>query len=231
MSFKRYATVYAMVVCAIILCGCPPTQTARVGQASRTRTATDIRKVELLRQLDKKWEDPATHFELGQVYHSSGDWVNAERHYNYALGFDPAYRDAQAAIVKLQLDKGDQSKAEWAANTYITQVASYPEQLLALGAAFEKQGLYDYALRCYNDALKSAPDSDKVNRQLAYYYLNRNQKEHAKEYFIRSFELNPNQSDVAGELGRLGVAVKIPEAPAPGSNNLSQPARPPTPQK
>jgi hypothetical protein len=26
----------------------------------------------------------------------------------------------------------------------------------------------------------------------------------------RSFQLNPNQPDVAGELGRLGVAVKIP---------------------
>jgi tetratricopeptide (TPR) repeat protein len=213
----------------LALVGCFPTRTARVGQSSRT--AADIRKAELLRQLDQKWENPATHFELGQLYHASGDWVNAERHYNYALGFDPAYRDAQAAIVKLQLDKGDKSRAEWAANTYMTQVASFPEQLLTLGAAFEKQGLYDYALRCYQDALKSAPDSYKVNRQIGYYYLNRNKKDLAKEYFIRSFELNPGQPDVAGELGRLGVAVRIPEAPAPGTDNLGQPAKPPAQQK
>jgi tetratricopeptide (TPR) repeat protein len=227
MCLKRYATVYATAVCAIILCGCPPTRTARVDQ--RARIASDVRKAELLRQLDKKWENPMAHFELGQVYHAEGDWADAERHYNYALGFDPAYRDAQAAIVKLQLDKGDKSKAEWAANTYITQVASFPEQLLALGVAFEKQGLYDYALRCYNDALKSAPDSYSVSRQLGYYYLNRNQKELAKDYLIRSFELNPNQPDVAGELGRLGVTVRIPEAA--GSENLGQPAKPPAPQK
>ncbi len=229
MIIKRYTIVIVTAFCAIALGGCPPTQTARVGQGSRT--AADIHKAELLRQLDLKWENPATHFELGQLYHASGDWVNAERYYNYALGFDPAYRDAQAAIVKLQLDKGDKSKAEWAANAYMTQVASFPEQLLTLGAAFEKQGLYDYALRCYQDALKSAPDSYKVNRQLGYYYLNRNKKDLAKEHFIRSFELNPSQPDVAGELGRLGVAVRIPEAPASGSDNLSQPAKPPTQSK
>jgi hypothetical protein len=27
---------------------------------------------------------------------------------------------------------------------------------------------------------------------------------------VRSFQLNPNQPEVAGELGRLGVVVRIP---------------------
>jgi Flp pilus assembly protein TadD len=95
-----------------------------------------------------------------------------------------------------------------------------------MGVAFEKQGLDDYALKCYQDALKMSPDSPTVNRQLGYYYLLKNKKDLAKEYFIRSFQLNPNQPDVAGELGRLGVAVRIPEAAAPVSENLSQPAKP-----
>ena len=197
--------------CARVVGGCRGHNAATVTQ--NTRTAADIRKAELHRELDKKWENPAAHFELGQLYHADGDWSKAEWHYNIALGFNPAYRDAQAAIVKLQLDKGDKSKGEWAANIYMTQVASSPEQLLALGVAFEKQGLDDYALKCYQDALKMAPDSPTVNRQLGYYYLAKNKKDLAKEYFIRSFQLNPNQPDVAGELGRLGVAVKIPQAP------------------
>jgi Flp pilus assembly protein TadD len=180
----------------------------------------------LQKELDRKWENPAAHFEMGQSYHAAGEWSKAEWHYNIALGFNPAYRDAQAAIVKLLFDKGDKSKAEWAASTYMTQVASSPEQLLAMGVAFEKQGLDDYALKCYQDALKMSPDSPTVNRQLGYYYLLKNKKDLAKEYFIRSFQLNPNQPDVAGELGRLGVAVRIPEAAAPVSENLSQPAKP-----
>jgi tetratricopeptide (TPR) repeat protein len=224
MNPKRYAMIMAVVVCALLFGGCQRANTAAVSQ--NTRTAADIRKAELLRELDRKWENPDAHFELGQLYHATGDWSKAEWHYNIALGFNPARRDVQAAVVKLQFDKGDRSRGEWAANTYISQVASSPDQLLALGAAFEKQGLDDYALKCYQDALKMAPDSSTVNRQLGYYYLAKGKKDLAKEYLTRSFQLNPNQPDVAGELGRLGVVIKIPQASEPSSENLGQAAKP-----
>jgi Flp pilus assembly protein TadD len=109
---------------------------------------------------------------------------------------------------------------------YMTQAASSPEQLLSLGMAFEKQGLDNYVDKCYQEALKIAPNSPTVNRQLGYYYLAKDKKDIAKEYFIRSFQLNPDQPDVAGELGRLGVAVKIPETSASSPENLRQPVKP-----
>ncbi|KKK97910.1 hypothetical protein LCGC14_2648010, partial [marine sediment metagenome] len=59
-------------------------------------------------------------------------------------------------------------------------------------------------------ALHLAPNSAKIHRQIGYYYLSRNNKVRAKEYLVRSFQLNPNQPEVSGELGRLGVAVRIP---------------------
>jgi protein O-GlcNAc transferase len=224
MSRKLETFTITMVSCVLLFSGCRRSDSPRVSQ--NLRTAADVRKNELLHQLDQKWENPAAHYELGQLYHAEGDWSKAERCYNTAIGFNPAYRDAQAALAKLQFDKGDRSKGEFTANMYMTQAASSAEQLLALGVAFEKQLLDDYALKCYQDALKIAPDAYKVSRQLGYYYLNKNKKDLAKEYFISSFNLNSNQPDVAGELGRLGVAVRIPEAPP--SQNLSLPVRPPT---
>ena len=212
MNAKVQVIISGALLCALFVVGCRNTSTARVDQ--NVRAAADIHRAELLKELDRKWENPPVHFELGQLYHAAGDYSKAEYHYNIALGFNPAYREVQAAMVKLQLDKGDKTKADWVANGYMTQVASMPEQLLSLGVAFEKQGLDDYALKCYQEALKTAPDSSAVNRQLGYYYLAKNKKDLAKEYFIRSFQLNPDQPDVAGELGRLGVAVRIPEAPA-----------------
>jgi len=214
-----------MIFCVILLAGCEPKPTATISPS--VRTANDIRKAELLAELQKKWENPPVHYQLGQLYHSESDWSKAEWYYNVALGFNPAYRDVQAAIVKLQYDRGDKAKGDWAANMYITQVSSAPDQLLALGIAFEKQGLGDYALKCYQNAISLAPDSNAVSRQLGYYYLARNKKDLAKEYFIRSFQLNSNQPDVAEELGRLGVAIRIPQTPAAPSENLSQPAKPP----
>ena len=223
MRTKGRVAVSAVVLCALVVVGCQPTGPVSVDH--NVRVASDIRKAELNQELARKWENPQAHYQLGQVYHAEGDWSKAEYHYNIAIGFNPAYRDAQAALVKLQFDRGDRSKGEWAANNFITQVASSPEQTIALGAAFEKQGLDDYAFKCYSDALKLAPNSPAVNRQLGYYYLHKNNQEQAKNYFIRSFQLNPNQPDVAGELGKLGVVVRIPQAPT-SSDNLNRTVRP-----
>jgi tetratricopeptide (TPR) repeat protein len=226
MRNKLPKLILSMTVCAFILGGCKYTSPAALDQ--NTRTASGIRKAELLRELDKKWENPAALYELGQLYHAERDWSKAEWYYNSAIGSNPAYRDAQAALVKLQFDKGDRSRGGWLANTYMTQVAASAEQLLTLGIAFENQGLGDYALKCYQSALKTAPDLYTVSRQLGYYYLARNKKDLAKENFIHSFQLNSSQADVAGELGRLGVAVRIPQAVAPNSDSTGQLIKPAT---
>jgi Tfp pilus assembly protein PilF len=210
MNAKMRIIIFAITLCALVVAGCPKNgSTVRMDQ--NTRMASDLR-MQLKKELDQKWENPAAHYEMGQLYHSQGDWSKAEWHYNLALGFNPSYREVQAAMVKLQVNKGDKQKADWLANNYMTQVVSMPEQVLSLGSAFEKQGLDEYAYKCYTEALKATPDSPAVNKQLGYYYLHKNKKDLAKEYFIRSFQLNSNQPDVANELGKLGVAVRIPEA-------------------
>ncbi len=227
MNAKMRIIVLVITLCALVVAGCANNSNpVRVDQ--NARMASDIRVMELKKELAQKWENPTAHYELGQLYHAQGDWSKAEYHYNIALGFNAAYREVQAAMVKLQLNKGDRQSAELLANNYITQVVSIPEQILSLGAAFEKQGLDDYALKCYTSALQATPDSAPVNRQLGYYFLHKNNKDKAKEYFIRSFQLNSSQADVAGELGRLGVAVRIPEAtpkPQP-AKTVTQPAPP-----
>jgi hypothetical protein len=40
--------------------------------------------------------------------------------------------------------------------------------------------------------------------------LTKNDNTRAKEHLTRSFQLDPKQPEVAGELGRLGVEVRIP---------------------
>jgi Flp pilus assembly protein TadD len=59
-------------------------------------------------------------------------------------------------------------------------------------------------------ALHLDPTLAKVHKQLGYYYLSKNDKVRAEEYLKRSFQLDPVQPEVAGELGRLGVEVRIP---------------------
>ncbi len=81
---------------------------------------------------------------------------------------------------------------------------------LRLGLAFQKHRLDDYAMDCYRQALHLAPNSAKINRQIGFYHLSKGNKIQAQDYLSRSFQLNSNQPEVAGELGRLGVQIKRP---------------------
>jgi Tfp pilus assembly protein PilF len=197
----------------LVLAGCE-SQEMKAAEAQRVRKLpAEARKAQLQQSLDSRFENPVAHFELAQLYHAEGAWPKAEYHYNIALSFDPANADAQAAMVKLFLDSGDTAKAKNYADTYVNQANNSDIESLRLAMAFEKQQLDEYALTCYQQALNLAPDSARINKQMAFYYSGKNDKDRAKEYFVRSFQLDPTQPEVAGELGRLGVEVKIP-APA-----------------
>jgi Tfp pilus assembly protein PilF len=108
------------------------------------------------------------------------------------------------------IEGGDKAKAGLLADEYIERASISAAAALQLALAFQEQGLDDYALNCYQQALRMAPNSAKINRQIGFYYLSKGNKDIARDYLSRSFQLNPNQPEVAGELGRLGVEVKIP---------------------
>ena len=194
--------------CPLLISGCNE-QEAEIDRIRKI--PADERKAELLKLLDRKFENPDAHFELGQLYHAEGQWSQAQWRYERVLSFDPVHRPAQAAMVKVFIDSGETAKAETYADVYMSQVAGSADGLLRLGLAFQEQQLGEYALACYQKALSMAPDSAKVHRQMGYYYLSESDKVRAKEYLTRSFELDPRQPEVAGELGRLGVEVKIPQ--------------------
>ena len=117
-------------------------------------------------------------------------------------------------MVQLFFESGDSAKAKNYADIYMNQVANSASQALKLALAFQNQMLDEYALACFRKALKLAPNSPVVNKHMGYYYLSKDDKVRAKEYLSRSFQLNPNQPEVAGELGRLGVAVSVPKKKA-----------------
>ena len=202
-------TFALLFLCTTLLVGCTSQGAAGTGKVKRT--PSEQKKAALLKTLDRKFENPQAHYELAQVYQAERLWMKAEYRYNVTLRFDPAHREAQAAMVKVFLDSGDTTKAKTYADIYMNQVAGSASGSYRLGFAFQKQLLDEYAFDCYMQALHLAPNFAKVHRQLGYYYLSKNDKVQGEEYLRRSFELDPIQPEVAGELGRLGVPVIIPK--------------------
>jgi len=222
-SMRRWAAVACLwsvlLGCVFFALGCPEAKETlgRItpsDDVDPTGTIPSNRtEAELLAEIDKKFENPQAHYELARLYHQSGQWTNAEYHYNVSLGFDPAHKAAQAGLIKMFIDRGQKAKAEQYANRYIGQTSEFVKETLRLAWEFEKVGLDEYALRCFRQALTVAPDSAEANKQIGFYYLGKGDNAQAKTYLRRSFELDPNQPDVAGALGRMGVVVESPQLP------------------
>ncbi|HBG78238.1 MAG TPA: hypothetical protein DDW84_05230 [Phycisphaerales bacterium] len=172
---------------------------------------TDKQKAKLLKSLDRKYENPKAHYALGKIYHSEGLWDKAEWEYNKTLAFDPMHHEAQASVVKVLKDRDDAAKAEAIAEMYINQAGISAKHSLILGRAFQERGLDEYALTCFKQAHNLAPNSVVINKQLAYYYLLKKDNANAETYLRRAFELNPNQPEIASELGKLGIQVEVPK--------------------
>jgi tetratricopeptide (TPR) repeat protein len=220
---KGHLIGLVLYISAIIIGGCtPPGRDTDKTPTAPPKISVEDEKAMLLKQLNRRFEDPDGHFRLGQIYQSEGLWDEAEYHYNVALSFDPVHWAARAAKVKVLQESGDVVKARMAADFYINEVSASAERSLQLGLEFQKQGMGEYALTCYKQALQLAPNSAKVTKQIGYYYLNKGDDARAKEYLIRSFNLDPLQPDVGNLLGQMGVAIEVPKKTKTAAKKLDK---------
>ncbi len=206
----------ALLVYVLLSGGCNETQ------KEIPSTPAEKEKEKLLKRVDRKFNDPQAHVRLGQLYQADKLWNKAEEHYSIALSFDPTNRTAQAARVNVLGSSGNTAKSTLLADEYMKQASTSAFESVKLAMEFQTQGLDDYAILCYQQALNLAPNSARINRQIGYYYLGKNDNVRAQEYLTRSFQLNPNQPDVASELGRMGVAVQIPEKTEKNTSKLDK---------
>ncbi len=180
-------------------------------------TPEEKQKEKLKARIEKNYQDAEAHYKLGRIYQKQGLWSQAEFEYNVTLSFEPTHREAQAGVVRALKEMGDENRAQMAADIYMNQVSGSAKESLLLAIAFQHQDLENLAIKCYRKALNLAPDSYKVNRQMGFYYLNKGDKAKAQQYLTRSFQINPNQPEVAEELGKMGVQVQIPKQKEKGS--------------
>lgn len=202
---------------AVILAGCNKGTTTSPGNNELEPVVYTGKQAPMLEKLDERFQNPSTHFELGQSYRAEGNVTKAKYHFENAIRFDPTHRPAQAALTKVLIDGGEKVEAEVGANRYIARAGYSLEETMRLAGCFEGEGLTDYAVSCYRQAVRKWPEAPDGYRELGLYYMSKGDDEAAKDYLKRSFRLDPTQSEIAGHLGRLGVIVRIPrESEEPG---------------
>ena len=210
------ATVFLAVLCAAAGCNEVDVNTGDIPPVR-----SDIRKTELLQQLQRRFADPELHFELGKIYQTEGQWDKAVFEFRVAKGYNPVHWDAAAATVKTFYQAGKNDRAVIMSENYINEAGYSATSSLQLGKAFQNEMLEDEALTCYQQALRIAPDSAGLNKQVGYYYLAKNDLVRAEQYLRRSFEIEPS-AEVSGALGRLGIAVELPRKNVIDAGKLDQ---------
>ena len=181
-------------------------------------------KERLQREIDRKFDNAEAHYQLGKIYQGEGLLQRADWEFTLALQFDPVMYKAQAAKVRVYQMMRQLDKSKLAAELYINQSAASAESSAMLGRGFQQEGLEEYALTCYQQALAKAPNSAALHKQIGLYYLGKNDLARAEEYLRQSIQIDPYQPEVAEQLGRMGVVIQVPQAqagqtPAGGAEN------------
>jgi tetratricopeptide (TPR) repeat protein len=204
----RTVTILSLLL-VLILVGCK--STPKAPDAANEEVFVEMSpKAQLVEQIDRKYESPEAHYQLGKLAYAEGQLDKADFEYRVALGFNPVHYRAQAGVVKVAAEQKQTERAQVIAELYVNQAAVSAPASLRLGRAFQNEGLGEYALSCYYQASGLTPKSPEPYRLLGYYYLGENDQVRAEENFRRSFELDPYQTDVSGELGRMGVIIGLP---------------------
>ncbi len=219
---KCLTVAFIIFITGLAVTGCNEgAQNSKPGAAAKN-TENEIRKQRLLGRISVKYSDAQAHYELGKIYQFEGLWSQAESEYQTTLSLDPFHGDAQAAIVKVLISSGNTQKANSLAKSYFDKTSLSPMGSLKLALGFQDQGLDDYALKAYLQAVSLAPNSAPINREIGYYYLKKGDTAKAQDYFTRSIHYDPYQPDIAEELGKMGVEVKVPKKRIQGGTLLDR---------
>lgn len=205
----KNAAASLLIVMLSLVFGC-----ADSSQKKTERVNTDVidaEKIQLQNRIDRKFDDPEAHYQLGKIYQREGLLERAAWEFTLALQFDPVHYPAQAAKVRVYKDLGQADRSAIAAELFIDQAGGSADSLTLLGRAFQAEGLDDYALTCYQKALDRAPNSALLHKQIGFFYLNKGDTLRAEEYLRKSFQIDPYQPDVAEQLGKMGVVIQVPQ--------------------
>ena len=117
----RTITILSLVL-ALILVGCESTPKAP-DTVQEEMVVERNPKAQLVEQIDRKYENPEAHYQLGKLAYAEGQLDKADFEYRVALGFNPVHYRAQAGVVKVAAEQKQTERAQVIAELYVNQAA------------------------------------------------------------------------------------------------------------
>lgn len=147
--------------------------------------------------------DPFVQVAVGRVFESNDNLDQASAAYKMALQTDPNYTQARAALLSVQVRKGDTEAALVEAQKLAAEMPQSGEIQMELGRLFLRKGDFTSALPALEKAAAATPGSAETQALLGYAYQGTRKSAEALTAYKKATELDPKNVDYRVTYGLL----------------------------
>lgn len=143
------------------------------------------------------------HNNLGFIYFTLGDFVQAENEYSKAIALDPGYFVAYNNLGMAYYEQGKIDEAKNIFEKVIMLYPDYPDPYTGLGLVYQESGKENFAFRLFTEAVTLYPYNAAAYIGLGNIYQNRGDWGAAKKQFQKAVWLNPDSAYAHYNLGNI----------------------------
>jgi len=147
-------------------------------------------------------------FNLGQLYFNSGDFVNASEAYEFALAINP---DDYIAMLQYAHSLFNSERYKEAVKVYneIYLIDANDAISVFEGEAYEKAGLFDDAIRCYQQAFELNENNIDACNHLALCFMEKDDHKSSFYWIDRALKINDTHYETWTNLGDLLILMDL----------------------
>jgi len=165
----------------------------------------------LLESVDYDYENPASHYWLGQCYEQKNNADKAIFEYEVAVRFSPSMELAQLALINVLHRQGRIDESVQATKVFCKNKYGLACDIMTIAKGFADKGMDHQAIQVYKRAQEIEPDNAVPSIALADFYKAKGQSKLEISSLTEAFMIDPYYPGLAHRLGTLGQRVKVPE--------------------
>jgi len=163
--------------------------------------------------LDADFENPATHYWLGQCFQQQGNFTKAIIQYEQAVRFAPAMDIGQIALINAYHQTDQIDRSVQATRLYVRNKSNNAADLVLLAQQFAGKDMHHQAVVAFQRAQAIEPQNAQPSLALAEYYFKRGEEDKAVKALVAAFRADNRYPGLAARLADYGIRVELPEPP------------------
>lgn len=214
MNSKTYLAI-PVVLCAVGLLGCNTAkQQNAMGRASFLNGQYSQAINQFQQALNANPQNSDAMYNLGASYYTlgkqsrNGQWINqAEQFYRQAIAYNDQHVEAHRALAALLVESGRRNHAFDLLNSWRQRYPSSGEPLIELASLYTELGDQNQATNLLADALQVDGSNPRALKAMGYIRESQGQLNLALDNYLRSYQLDSRQTDVAQHINQLRTRI------------------------